>query len=294
MTTLPDLAVILRAEGVRVRELGLWRVHVRPGAFAPVGNLVHHTADKGRGDTGLDVLRWGRGEPNPLLGPLCNGSPREDGSVVLLSAGRSNHAGRGSQAVLDRILAGRSPGRPGPDDGPVGNGLLYGWEVDNDGVGQRYPEEQIDATVRACAATSRAHGWGPERTILHGEWTRRKTDWSYCSGDELRDLVADRLRAGQDEREDVALTDQDLDRMVAKLVEPVAQRVRQVVADGSQPYGLDNLRRMLVTLLDLSSRQAQAPGSPAGGITRAELDAALEGLPAEVVDELSRRLGVEQ
>lgn len=190
---MPDLSVILRAAGVNVREVGLWRAHVRPGSFAPVGNIVHHTADKGRGDSGLELLRVGRGQPNPLLGPLCNGSPREDGTLALLSAGRANHAGMGSGAVLDDVRADRRSSRPGPDT-IVGNGLFYGWEVDNDGVGQPYPDAQIRTTVLVCAATSRHHGWSPYRTITHGRWSQRKADWSYCSTEQLQDLVADELR----------------------------------------------------------------------------------------------------
>lgn len=187
---LPDLAVILRTEGVDVREVGAWRTHVRPGIFAPVGVIVHHTADKGRGDSGLNVLRHGRDDLN---GPLCNLSPREDGTVVLLSAGRTNHAGAGSQAVLDRVRADLAPTWTGAD-GPVGNGLFYGIEVDNDGLGQDYPVRQIAATVACCAAICRAHGWSASRVILHAEWTKRKADWSAMPGSELRALVAARLR----------------------------------------------------------------------------------------------------
>lgn len=277
--SLPDLALLLRSEGVRVREAPGWRSNVRPGGFAPVGNLVHHTADKGVGDSGLEVLRRGRSD---LLGPLCNGSPREDGELVLLSAGRANHAGMGSGVVLDRVrrdLAPTGTARSlGLRDTVVGNGLFYGWEVDNDGLGQPYPPAQVETTVRVCAATSRAHGWSPKRTILHAEWTRRKSDWSHCAGDELRELVADRLRADEQE-EQVALTEQDVER--------IAQRTRQVIADGQQPYGLDNLRRMLVTLIDLVART-----SAGDRVTTAELMAAVDGLPEELLEVLKDRIPV--
>lgn len=191
--TLPDLAQTFRDVGLPVREIPGWRARVRPGLFVPEGIAVHHTADKGRGDTGLSVLIDGRGEPNPLVGPLCNVSPREDGSVAVVGAGRANHAGMGSGTVLGRLRRGLAPlGRAadlGLADTTVGNGYLYGFEVDNDGLGQAYDPQQIRSTVRACAALCLAHGWGPERVLLHSEWTRRKYDWSFCDGPTLRTLV---------------------------------------------------------------------------------------------------------
>ena len=69
--------------------------------------------------------------------------------------------------------------------------------------------------------------------------------------------------------EDDIVTPEDIER--------IAQRTRQVIADGQLRYGLDNLYRMLTILL-------------ANSVTRVQLDAALEGLPAEVVDEIRNRL----
>ena len=191
-----DLAELFRAEGIRVREIGAWRSHVRPGTFKPVGVMVHHTGDKGQGDSGLDVLRYGRPDLN---GPLCNASPRDDGTLALLSAGRANHAGAGSKAVLDRITHDLAPrGRAADlglaDDLSGANGLYYGLEVDNAGDGSEpYPTATIDTTVRACTALCREHRWTANRVLLHAEHTARKVDWSLPAVP-LRAAVADRLR----------------------------------------------------------------------------------------------------
>lgn len=194
-----DLARLWRTEGIHVRIIGNPAAHVRPGAFTPDGITVHHTGDKGRGDSGLALLTYGRdlGKPTQLLGPLCNGSPREDGTMALISLGRANHAGEGSSKVLARVRRDLPPlgtaAELGLVDDITGNGFFYGLEVDNDGAGQTYPPEQYDTVVRACAALCRHHGWTANRVIGHKEWTRRKVDWSLPMGP-LRQNVAHRLQ----------------------------------------------------------------------------------------------------
>lgn len=198
-----DLAALWRAEGIRVRVIGNPAAHVRPGTFTPVGIMVHHTGDKGRGDSGLSLLVNGRdlGQPTELRGPLCNASPREDGQLAYISAGRANHAGAGSSEVLDRVRHDLAP-RGTADalnliDNTTGNGWFYGLEVDNSGLDDDdYPAEQYDTVVRACAALCRHHRWTANRVILHREWTRRKVDWSLPAAP-LRANVSSRLRRAQ-------------------------------------------------------------------------------------------------
>jgi peptidoglycan hydrolase-like protein with peptidoglycan-binding domain len=190
-----DLAALFRAEGIDVVEHGNWRARVRPGRFAPVGIMVHHTAAKGSDRGILDVLTNGRAD---LIGPLCTAMPAEDGRLHLISAGIANHAGFGSSVVLDEVKRdvaprGRASSR-GLRDNVVGNALFYGFEVDNDGVGQPYPPQQIATVVKASAALCRYHSWSANRVIHHGEWTRRKTDMSF-TGD-IRALVTQYLQRG--------------------------------------------------------------------------------------------------
>lgn len=198
-----DLLALFRAEGIRVREIGNWRAHVRPGTFAPVGIVVHHTGSKGTGEQGLEILRDGRnlGQPDELRGPLCNASPRQDGTLDLISAGRANHAGAGSSHVLDRVRHDLAPlgyaAALDLHDDTTGNGWFYGLEVDNSGgPNDDYPAGQYDCVVRACTALCRHHGWTANRVILHREWTRRKIDWSLPAGP-LRANVASRLHRAQ-------------------------------------------------------------------------------------------------
>lgn len=191
-----DLLALFRAEGINVRPIGDWKSRVRPGTFAPVGIVVHHTGSKGTGEQGLDVLVHGRPDLN---GPLCNASPRQDGSLDLISAGRANHAGAGSRHVLDDVRRDIAPrGRAAVlglhDDLTGANGLYYGLEVDNSGgPHDDYPPAQVDTTVRACTALIRHHGWTANRVILHAEHTARKVDWSR-DAQQLRTAVAYRLK----------------------------------------------------------------------------------------------------
>lgn len=194
-----DLLTLFRAEGIHVREIGDWRSRVRPGTFRPVGIVNHHTGSKGQGEQGLDILVSGRPDLN---GPLCTASPRQDGTLDLISAGRANHAGAGSRAVYERVLRDEAPlGRAHalglPDDFTGANGVYYGFEVDNSGLpGDDYPHEQLDTTIRANTALCRHHGWTANRCILHAEHTARKVDWS-LAGDPLRAAVAHRLKYAQ-------------------------------------------------------------------------------------------------
>lgn len=212
MTLLDDL----RAEGVTVVEENGWERRARPGAFHPVGVMVHHTA--GHGD--LAVVRNGR---HDLAGPLANIWPAKDGTAHLIGAGRCNHAGKGSRVVLADVQADRAPAdtaaRRGLHDDTDGNAWFYAIEVENLGDGRDpYPVSQLAAVVGCCAAFCRAHGWSTARVIGHKEWTRRKIDPSLGMA-ELRTLVAGRLTTTNPQEDDVTQADIDAiaDRVLAKL-----------------------------------------------------------------------------
>ncbi|WP_063762071.1 MULTISPECIES: N-acetylmuramoyl-L-alanine amidase [Streptomyces] len=181
----------LRSEGVRVKEYAGWRTYNRnhKGPWGPVhGVMLHHTA-------GTNSLRTCiEGQSAEVPGPLCIGLIDKSGLVHLIGYGRTNHAGKGSSAVLAAAKADAAPpARPGPDE-LDGNPHFYGFEIENRGDGtDPYPTAQLDASERVSAAICRAHAWTANSAIGHGEWTRRKVDPSFSMAG-MRDRIARRLR----------------------------------------------------------------------------------------------------
>ncbi|MEE1808054.1 N-acetylmuramoyl-L-alanine amidase [Streptomyces sp. BE133] len=188
----------LRAEGVRVVEVGNWRTHNRnsKGAWGPLnGSIVHHTVTKGTAST-VRIVRDGYAD---LPGPLCHGMIAKDGQVHMVGWGRTNHAGGGDPAVLARVVAEDYGTRPpattkGNSNGTDGNRHFYGWECENLGDGKDpWPAAQCDAIVRVQAALCRAHGWSAKSVIGHPEWSSDKVDSRSIDMAQLRADVAERL-----------------------------------------------------------------------------------------------------
>ncbi|MGS2588085.1 N-acetylmuramoyl-L-alanine amidase [Streptomyces hebeiensis] len=193
------ILVALRAEGVRVVEVGNWRTHNRnaKGPWGPVnGSIVHHTVTKGTANT-VAIVRDGY---SSLPGPLCHGMIAKDGTAHMVGWGRTNHAGGGDPAVLARVVAedyGTRPPAPakGNATGTDGNRHFYGWECENLGNGRDpWPGAQYDAIVRVQAAICRAHGWTAKSVIGHLEWSSDKIDPRGISMPTLRADVAERLK----------------------------------------------------------------------------------------------------
>ncbi|MFI6730859.1 N-acetylmuramoyl-L-alanine amidase [Streptomyces atratus] len=189
----------LRAEGVRVVEVGNWRTHNRnsKGAWGPVnGSIVHHTVTKGTAAT-VAMVRDGYAS---LPGPLCHGMIAKDGRVHMVGWGRANHAGGGDPRVLEQVIAESYGSRPTPPtkgnaNGTDGNARFYGWECENLGDGKDpWPKAQYDAIVRVQAALCRAHGWSAKSVIGHLEWSNDKVDPRGFTMAELRADVAERLK----------------------------------------------------------------------------------------------------
>ena len=189
----------LRAEGVRIVEVGNWRTHNRnaKGPWGPVnGSIVHHTVTKGTAST-VATVRDGYAS---LPGPLCHGMIAKDGRVHMVGWGRANHAGGGDPRVLQQVIAESYGSRPTPPtkgnaDGVDGNARFYGWECENLGDGKDpWPKAQYDAIVRVQAALCRAHGWSAKSVIGHLEWSSDKIDPRGFSMVTLRADVAERLK----------------------------------------------------------------------------------------------------
>ncbi|MEU9618168.1 MULTISPECIES: peptidoglycan recognition family protein [unclassified Streptomyces] len=189
----------LRAEGVRIVEVGNWRTHNRnsKGPWGPVnGSIVHHTVTKGTAST-VAMVRDGY---TALPGPLCHGMIAKDGRVHMVGWGRANHAGGGDPRVLEQVIAESYGTRPTPPtkgnaNGTDGNARFYGWECENLGDGKDpWPKAQYQAIVRVQAALCRAHGWSAKSVIGHLEWSNDKVDPRGFTMAKLRSDVAERLK----------------------------------------------------------------------------------------------------
>jgi hypothetical protein len=184
----------LRAEGVRIGEVGDWRDHNRnhKGPWGPVhGVMIHHTATPGGTARNVAVCRDGY---SGLPGPLCHGVIAKDGQVHLVGYGRANHAGTGDPDVLAAVIAERTP--PADNEASTdGNRHFYGFECENLGDGKDpWPDAQVEAIVRAGAAVCRAHGWGARSLIRHLDWQPGKVDPRGLDWGDVLDRVAERLK----------------------------------------------------------------------------------------------------
>jgi len=171
---------ILRAEGCRVVTVDQWRTHNRNhrGPWGPInGVMIHHTAGHEKG-----AVSFCYNVDADLPGPLCQGVITKDGTVHVISVGRSNHAGGGDPNVLAAVKDERYYERPpvprvGNKTGIDGNAHFYGFECVNLGDGKDpWPDAQVDAIIRSSAAICRAYGWSEKSTIGHAEWSSDKRD----------------------------------------------------------------------------------------------------------------------
>jgi hypothetical protein len=182
----------LKAEGVRVVEVGDWRTHNRNhvGPWGPThGVMIHHTVTTGTA-TSVRICRDGY---TSLPGPLCHGVIDKTGTVHLVGYGRANHAGLGDDDVLRAVIAETT--LPPDDEATVdGNRHFYGFECENLGDGHDpWPEAQLLAIEKVSAAICRAHGWSARSVIGHMEWQPGKVDPRGFAMAGMRDRIGVRL-----------------------------------------------------------------------------------------------------
>ena len=180
----------LKSFGVNVRTHGAWTTHNRnhKGKWGPVhGVMIHHTVTSGL-ERSLEIVTNGY---SGLPGPLCQGLIDKDGTVHLISSGRSNHAGLGDQDVLQAVIS-EQAALPRPNAQEVdGNARFYGFECINLGNGKDpWPPKQVEAVCRASAAICDAHGWSEQSVIGHLEWQTGKIDPRGLSMGTLRSRIA--------------------------------------------------------------------------------------------------------
>lgn len=172
---LTDLAEAVRKSGLDVVEVTGWRTRGHGGMSAVETIVCHHTATPRAvaGDyPSLGIVRDGRSD---LAGPLSQLGLGRGGTVYVIAAGVSYHAGD-TQAVNQD------------------NWHAIGIEAEADGVSS-WPAAQVDAYARLCAALCEHYGLTPARVQGHKEVCRprgRKTDPNFSMG-EFRARVADAM-----------------------------------------------------------------------------------------------------
>lgn len=130
---------------------------------APRGLVWHHTA--GSGSWSTDYVARYCAERATVDGrrvtPVGNAVGGRDGEIVIIAAGAANTQGKGGPVTT-------SAGLVPLDDG---NRRLYAVEFHNNGIGQEWPQEQIEAGVRAFAVMARKWRMDPMTDVLlHHTW----------------------------------------------------------------------------------------------------------------------------
>lgn len=172
----------LRRWGLKVEEKDGWRGRGRPYNFYPRAIIAHHTASgSSSGNFASEgIVTTGRSD---LPGPLCQILLGRDGTVKLIAAGYSNHAGYGGPRVDI------------PEN--LGNSYSIGIEAENNGVGEPWKPEALNAYYRLCAALLVWIGrTDVNRVFGHKEWTSRKIDPAGIDMNRFRDQVQKALSQG--------------------------------------------------------------------------------------------------
>lgn len=152
------LAKTLIDAGLKVEESPRWTVRGGAG-FSPKGVMLHHTATGANWPKDRLTRLLVEGRPD-LKGPLCNLQLERDGTFVVIAAGRANHAGPGRWETVTN-----------------GNSTFIGIEAANDGVGEPWPQAQIEALGVATAAMLRVMQAPIGMVVGHKEWApNRKVD----------------------------------------------------------------------------------------------------------------------
>ena len=163
-----DAAKWLREVGLTVVESGAcagWQSRARSsGGFAnpPLGVQWHHTASKTAPENDVNWQINGSDDA-----PIGNATIMRDGSIWMIAAGASNTAGKGGPWNFSRGTC--------PLDS--GNTRTWAFEVANNGVGEAWPQVQIDAYFAASNCMNEHFGNRPDDLFTHQAYApTRKVD----------------------------------------------------------------------------------------------------------------------
>lgn len=158
MYSLKWLPTVLRDAGLYVKEQPAWQTRGHGDMGKVFGVLLHHTAEPIDDDTAptLKVLTYGRpasGKVKALKGPLCHLGLGQSGVYYMIAAGKASHAGKGEwNGITD------------------GNEHFIGIEAENNGLGEPWPEVQMEAFARGCAAIAKYCNFTRNMVVGHKEY----------------------------------------------------------------------------------------------------------------------------
>ena len=163
---LTDLAGILRGAGLSVVEVDGWQYRARSsGGYEPDRPWVvmwHHTASQTSPENDVNYIV--SGSPDA---PLANLYIARDGTVYVCAGGATNTNGKGGPVTVSRGTV--------PVDSM--NSFALGCEIANTGVGETYPQAQIDAAFGMSLAVCAAYGLVVVDALGHVDWSPgRKID----------------------------------------------------------------------------------------------------------------------
>jgi hypothetical protein len=190
------LADEMRSWGLDVVEVAGWQARGKDN-LDPKVVVCHHTASRRTaGDMpSLEVLIKCRSD---VVGPLSQVGLARSGKVYVIASGTSNNAGTGGW------------------QGVTGNRHTFGIEAENDGVGEPWPQVQVDAYHRIVAGLCR-RGLIPVGMVCgHKEWTTRKIDPAGIDMDEFRAAVTQLLNPPE-EHPFMALTDAEQEELLVRV-----------------------------------------------------------------------------
>ena len=189
---LPD---VLRAAGLTVVEYGGWETRSRSsGGYQPEGPLAvfwHHTASTASPEDDAHYMCY-QSDSRPIANLLIP----DDATVWVLAAGCTNTNGKGQQMGFSRGVV--------PTDSA--NTRVVGVEIANNGVGEGYPQAQIDTAFAVSNAinthvgnqsadVSTHHAYAPDRKIDPAKATAVAGPWQPSSINSSGTWSLDDLRA---------------------------------------------------------------------------------------------------
>lgn len=206
-----------RAAGLEVIVVDGWENRGRPastGHYDPREGVTNHhtgaTTTAERPGPTLQTLITGRPD---LPGPLAPWSVRHDGVVVVIAAGRCNHAGRVGKPVPFAVM------------GADGNAIFMGDEIDTDGT-QQMPEAQR----HAVAVTNRVYLEHFDKPV---ERVHRHADISGTGKWDLGSLTTKQLRDDVQDLEEDIVKKEDIEAIAAATAKAtVEQLLGAKVGDG--------------------------------------------------------------